>query len=114
MMLAEALNNLIDNAIRYTPAPGHVTVHVIATPFTVRLAVEDSGPGIQPEERERVFDRFYRVLGTRGDGSGLGLAIVREVAQRHQATVTILDAPALGQDRPASGSWIELEFKRDT
>ncbi len=114
MMLAEALNNLIDNAIRYTPAPGHVTVHVIATPFTVRLAVEDSGPGIQPEERERVFDRFYRVLGTRGDGSGLGLAIVREVAQRHQATVTILDAPDVGQDRPASGSWIELEFKRDT
>lgn len=113
MMLAEALNNLIDNAIRYTPGPGHVTVHVIATPTAVKLAVEDTGPGILPEERERVFDRFYRVLGTRGDGSGLGLAIVREIAQRHQATVSILDAPPHKDNRLISGSWIELEFKRD-
>ncbi len=113
MMLAEALNNLIDNAIRYTPGPGQVTVHVIETFNTVKLAVEDTGPGILPEERERVFDRFYRVLGTRGDGSGLGLAIVREIAQRHQATVTILDAPSHKEKRSAAGSWIELEFKKD-
>jgi two-component system sensor histidine kinase TctE len=113
MMLAEALNNLIDNAIRYTPGPGQVTVHVIETPTAIKLAVEDTGPGILPEERERVFDRFYRVLGTRGDGSGLGLAIVREIAQRHHATVTILDAPFHKDDRLTAGSWIELEFTRD-
>ena len=112
LMLAEALNNLIDNALRYTPAPGHVTVHIIPTPATVKLAVEDTGPGIPPDERERVFDRFYRVLGTHGDGSGLGLAIVREVAQRHQARVTILDAPSKDHHPSTNGSWIELEFTR--
>lgn len=112
LMLAEALNNLIDNALRYTPAPGHVTVHLIPTPTTVKLAVEDTGPGIPPDERERVFDRFYRVLGTHGDGSGLGLAIVREVAQRHQARVTILDAPSKDHPPSTNGSWIELEFTR--
>ena len=69
------------------------------------LEVEDSGPGIAPEERERVFDRFYRVLGTLSDGS-LGLAIVREIAQTHQATVVISDhqAPIPTCRAPASAS----------
>ena len=53
--------------------------------------VEDNGPGIPPEERARVFDRFYRVRGTPGDGAGLGLAIVREIAQRYGGAVALLD-----------------------
>ena len=111
-MLAEILNNLIDNALRYTPAPGRVTVIVRETPHYAILAVEDSGPGIAPEERERVFDRFYRVLGTSVDGSGLGLAIVREIATRHRATVQILDANRSAQTGAVSGTRIELRFPR--
>ena len=112
LLLAEILNNLIDNALRYTPAPGRVTVIVRETPHYAILAVEDSGPGIAPEERERVFDRFYRVLGTSVDGSGLGLAIVREIATRHRATVQILDANRSAQTGAVSGTRIELRFPR--
>jgi two-component system sensor histidine kinase TctE len=72
------------------------------------LEVEDSGPGIPPEERERVFDRFYRVLGTGSDGSGLGLAIVREIAQKHQATVVVSDHPNTHSDLP--GTRIRVVF----
>ncbi len=114
LLLAEVLNNLIDNALRYTPAPGRVTVIVSETPDYAILAVEDSGPGIAPEERDRVFDRFYRVLGTRVEGSGLGLAIVKEIATRHGATVQILYAE-LGEQpdsEPGSGTRIELRFPR--
>ena len=112
LLLAEILNNLIDNALRYTPAPGRVTVIVHETPHYAILAVEDSGPGIAPEERERVFDRFYRVLGTRVDGSGLGLAIVREIATRHRATIQILDAEHGAGTGIVSGTRVELRFPR--
>ena len=108
LLLAEVLNNLIDNALRYTPAPGHVTVSVKRHLTQIILAVEDTGPGIAPEERERVFDRFYRVLGTRADGSGLGLAIVREIALRHHASIHVMDA---GNDHvPHTGTRIEIRF----
>jgi two-component system sensor histidine kinase TctE len=83
--LTEMLNNLIDNAIRYTPAGGHITVGVSTTAHDTELYVEDNGPGIPPEHRERVFERFYRILGSGQSGSGLGLAIVAEVAKRHNA-----------------------------
>jgi two-component system sensor histidine kinase TctE len=83
--LFEMLNNLIDNAIRYTPPGGHITVCVNNTERGAELHVEDNGPGIDPQHRERVFERFYRVLGTGQSGSGLGLAIVAEVAKRHRA-----------------------------
>lgn len=92
--IRELVSNLIDNAIRYTPEGGRVTVRVTANPPT--LIVEDDGDGIPPEERQRVFERFYRVLGSRADGSGLGLAIVREIALAHQAIVQ-LDANANGK-----------------
>ena len=108
LLLSEALNNLIDNALRYTPAPGQVTVIVKSESDHVLLAVEDSGPGIAPEERERVFDRFYRVLGTSADGSGLGLAIVQEIAQRHHASIQIMDA--LHVSGSYRGTRIELRF----
>lgn len=108
LLLSEVLNNLIDNALRYTPAPGQVTVFVKNENDYVLLAVEDSGPGIAPEERERVFDRFYRVLGTSTDGSGLGLAIVQEIAQRHQASIQIRDARHGSNNH--HGTRIELRF----
>lgn len=110
LLLGEALNNLIDNAIRYTPAHGQITVSLHENSEHIFLAVEDSGPGIAPEERGRVFDRFYRVLGSGVDGSGLGLAIVREIAQRHQASVVITDTHRKYSDPAATGARIELRF----
>ncbi|GMG88920.1 sensor histidine kinase N-terminal domain-containing protein [Cupriavidus metallidurans] len=93
VMLTEMLNNLVDNAIRYTPPGGHATVRVIADAFEpfAYLDVEDTGPGIPPSERGRVMERFYRVLGTNTEGSGLGLAIVREIVQQHGGEVSIDD-----------------------
>lgn len=82
-MLREMLNNLLDNAVRYTQPGGQVTVRVAPEPPGVVLSVEDNGPGIPETERARVFERFYRVLGTGADGCGLGLAIVREIALSH-------------------------------
>jgi two-component system sensor histidine kinase TctE len=92
-MLREMLSNLIDNAIRYTPAGGRITVRVRpdATTALVHLEVEDTGLGIPAAERARVVERFYRILGREGDGSGLGLAIVREIATMHGGTLTIED-----------------------
>lgn len=100
LLLGELASNLIDNALRYTPRGGTVTVRVHATDTLALLEVEDSGPGIAPDERERVFDRFYRVLGTAAEGSGLGLAIVREIAQRHGADVALGDNPLAPEGGP--------------
>lgn len=110
LLLGEALNNLIDNAIRYTPAPGHITVSLHELSNEIVLAVEDSGPGIAEEERERVFDRFYRVLGSGVDGSGLGLAIVREIAQRHHASVLVTDSQRKKIEPNATGTRVEIRF----
>jgi anti-sigma regulatory factor (Ser/Thr protein kinase) len=71
-LLREMINNLLDNALRYTPAGGSVTARVVAQGDFAVLEIEDSGPGIADEESQRVFDRFYRVDGTDGEGSGLG------------------------------------------
>jgi two-component system sensor histidine kinase TctE len=87
-LLRELLSNLVDNAIRYTPAGGRVTVRVRVEDRVV-LDVEDTGIGIDDAERELVFERFYRVLGTEVEGSGLGLPIVRGIAHLHRASVTL-------------------------
>jgi two-component system, OmpR family, sensor histidine kinase TctE len=87
--LTEMLGNLIDNAIRYTQAGGHITISVVAEQGRVELRVEDNGPGIEQPHRERVFERFYRVLGSGQSGSGLGLAIVAEVVKRHGAEIVL-------------------------
>ncbi|MDH2916053.1 MAG: ATP-binding protein [Gallionella sp.] len=87
--LIEMLNNLIDNAVRYTPNGGHITVGVTAKEKGAELYVEDNGPGIDPQHRERVFERFYRILGSGQSGSGIGLAIVAEVAKRHGAELSL-------------------------
>lgn len=86
--LAELTSNLIENAVIYTQSGGNITVRV-SNGDAVRLMVQDNGPGIPAEEREKVFERFYRVLGTAAPGSGLGLPIVQEIATAHKATVEI-------------------------
>ena len=106
LLLREMLANLLDNAIRYTQPGGRVTVRVVAQGNHTRLSVEDNGPGIAADERERVFERFHRVLGTGAGGCGLGLAIVREIAQSHNAEVR-LAAGAGG-----TGTLISIGFPR--
>jgi len=92
-MLREMLSNLIDNALRYTPQGGAVTVRVSTAGGMAVVEVEDTGPGIPETERGHVFERFYRILGSAAEGSGLGLAIVREIAQQHDATVELTTNP---------------------
>jgi two-component system OmpR family sensor kinase len=98
------LRNLVDNAIKYTPGGGTVDVSVVHENKAVVVTVEDSGPGIPPEERERVFDRFYRVPGSDAAGSGLGLAIIKSIAERHGATLV------LGQSQRLGGLEVTVRF----
>jgi two-component system, OmpR family, sensor histidine kinase TctE len=79
---------LIDNALRYGRPSGRVSVIVEDGPQP-KLAVQDDGPGIPEEERDRIFERFYRMEGSSGDGCGLGLAIVEEIARLHHSSVEI-------------------------
>ena len=94
--------NLIDNAVRYTPAGGSVRVRVRCAFARALLEVIDTGPGIAVDDRNRVFDRFYRRAGTSETGTGLGLAIVKAIAVRHGADVTLEDAPSGGLHAVAS------------
>jgi two-component system OmpR family sensor kinase len=94
--LQALLGNLIDNALRYTPSGGKVDVETYQEGGARLLAVSDTGPGIPAAERERVFDRFYRVPGNRTPGTGLGLAIVKNIADIHGARVELGDAPGGG------------------
>ena len=109
-MLETLLTNLLNNAHKYTPVGGEVLVTVESVGNLARLRVEDSGPGIPVEERERVFDRFYRV--SRGDasdpsGSGLGLAIVRHIVQLHNARIE------LAESRFDTGLAVIIDFPRE-
>jgi signal transduction histidine kinase len=83
------VRNLVDNAIRYTPPAGRVSLQTRIENGQAIVQVDDTGPGIAPEERGRVFDRFYRLPGSDAEGSGLGLAIVREIARVHGAEVSL-------------------------
>ncbi len=93
LLLPELLDNLLDNALHYTPAGGAVTVTTGCTEGVAFLCVEDTGPGIPESERSKVLERFYRIAGTPGDGSGLGLSIVQEVVARHRGVLGI-EVPA--------------------
>jgi two-component system sensor histidine kinase TctE len=95
-MLHELVVNLVDNALRYTQRGGVVTVGIEAAEHAWILTVKDNGPGIPPAERQRVFERFYRVLGTEAEGSGLGLAIALEIAQRSGGTIVLSEASETG------------------
>ncbi|HEX6959897.1 MAG TPA: sensor histidine kinase N-terminal domain-containing protein [Ferrovibrio sp.] len=92
-MIREMLVNLIDNALRYTPPGGAVAVSVERRDQICILRIGDTGPGIPPAERERVFERFYRLPEAAGEGSGLGLAIVREICMTAGGAVRLLDPP---------------------
>ena len=88
-LLDDLLSNLVDNALKYTPAGGSVTVSAGQQSGRPYLAVEDNGPGIPEAERQRVRQRFYRLPNSPGHGSGLGLAIVDEIAQLYGASLVI-------------------------
>ena len=91
-LLHELVVNLVDNALRYTPKGGVVTVAIEAEGAAWLLTVRDNGPSIPAPERERVFERFYRVLGTEAEGSGLGLAIAREIVESSGGAIALADA----------------------
>jgi two-component system OmpR family sensor kinase len=98
------VRNLVDNAIKYTPPGGAVDLEVRRSADRLVLSVDDTGPGIPEQDRQRVLDRFYRVAGTETTGSGLGLAIVKSIAQSHGATLS------LGQSHRLGGLRVEVSF----
>lgn len=101
--LTEITTNLLENAILYSQEGGHILVRV-SNGAQVILSVQDDGPGIPPQERSRVFERFYRILGSEAPGSGLGLAIVKEVAVAHNADVSVGSGPT------GKGTTVSLSF----
>ena len=103
-LLDDLLSNLVDNALKYTPAGGSVTVRAGIEHGRRYLSVEDSGPGIPEAERQRVRQRFYRMPNSPGHGSGLGLAIVDEIARLYGAAVTI------GSGADAKGTRVLVQF----
>lgn len=89
--LCSVVDNLVDNAIRYSPDGARVEVALAGGPAGLTLTVRDNGPGLAAEQRERVFERFYRVPGSPAQGSGLGLAIVKRIAERERAALDFVD-----------------------
>ncbi|MEN9916990.1 MAG: sensory histidine kinase in two-component regulatory system with QseB [Pseudomonadota bacterium] len=100
------IRNLVDNAIRYTPVGGLIKVLIFNKLDSIILQVIDNGPGIPDKLRARVFERFFRVLGTNAQGSGLGLAIVEQIAKLHKGSIS-LDAPEEG-----TGLQVEVRFPK--
>jgi two-component system sensor histidine kinase QseC len=94
--LSVLLRNLVDNALRYTPDGGRVAVSITPAADRCELRVDDSGPGIAPDERARALERFHRGLGHKASGSGLGLSIAQRVVERHGGTLSLLDSPLGG------------------
>jgi signal transduction histidine kinase len=94
--LAIMLRNLLDNAIRYTPEKGRIELTLKQQDEGVVLSLGDSGPGIPEEQRERIFDRFYRLAGQEVSGSGLGLSIVKRIAELHAASLSLGRSPLGG------------------
>jgi signal transduction histidine kinase len=93
--LARALANLLDNAIRHAPDGGHVALTISQQPGSTAITVTDDGPGVPPEERERMTRRFAQLDPThRGGGAGLGLSIVASVAAAHSGRIEITEAPS--------------------
>jgi two-component system sensor histidine kinase QseC len=95
-MMLGLVRNLVDNALRFAPDAGRVRVSARREGADAVIAVEDSGPGVPEESRERIFDRFHRGDDPRGEGSGLGLSIVRRIAELHGGRATAMRSEALG------------------
>lgn len=110
-LLPELIHNLLDNAIRYTPAHGQVTLGLQSTADSITLYVEDNGPGIPRQSHDKVFERFYR-LGSDQPGTGLGLAIVQEVARASQARITLGPALQTTSTPQRPGLRVEVVFPR--
>ena len=103
----QVMMNIVSNSIKYTPDGGHITLSAGRTEDKVWLVVDDDGIGIPPEDRPRIFERFYRVDKARSrqsGGTGLGLSIAKEIVDRHQGSLTILD-------KEGPGLAIRLELK---
>ncbi len=107
--LASLIDNLLDNAIKYSPDQAVVTLRVYATDEQATLIVIDHGPGIPPHLRERVFARFFRAPDQDCQGGGLGLAIVKSVVDQHRGTITLSDTPGVGLT-----ATVTLPLTRDT
>lgn len=106
VMIGEAVENILDNALRYgCPDGGEVNIALTYGPDSVTITVADTGPGIPAEHRNRVFDRFYRLVDDTTGGCGLGLAIVQKVAEAHNGTARIGD--------PQSGAVVEMTLPAD-
>ncbi len=103
-LLRELLSNLVDNALKYNPDGGSVTLRCGVRGASAFLEIEDDGPGVPESERERIVQRFYRLPGASGEGSGLGLAIADEIAQLHQARLV------LGEGAGGAGLRVLLSF----
>ena len=96
VMLLALVRNVLDNALRFAPDDGQVRLSVFRDGERARITVEDSGPGVPPDDRARIFDRFYRGSDGRGPGSGLGLSIAHRVVQLHGGTLAASSSPTLG------------------
>ena len=90
------LRNLLGNAFRYTPDGGRVVISTQREGAEIALTIDDSGPGIPADSRERVFERFYRLGARGGDGVGLGMSIVQSVVVAHHAIIRLLESPLGG------------------
>ena len=104
--IGQAVTNLLDNAIKYTPQGGHVTARLYQRGNEVVIEVADSGIGIEPQDKERIFERFYRVDKARSrelGGTGLGLAIVRHIVMAQHGRIEV-------ESQPGSGSTFRLIF----
>ncbi len=94
--LAQVLMNLVDNALKHTPAGGRVTLEVRVRENWAEVAVQDTGEGIPPEELSRIFERFYQLDQARRGGAGLGLSIAYEIVRAHGGTITVQSQPGKG------------------
>lgn len=107
--ISQVVINVLSNAIKYTPDGGRIVLTAGCTPDRVWLEVADNGIGIPPEDRDRIFERFYRVDKARSresGGTGLGLSIAQEIVRQHQGSLTLVD-------RPGPGTTLRLELKRE-
>jgi len=94
--ICQVVQNLLSNALKFTPVGGRVEVSLVGDRESVSLEVEDTGIGIPPEHLPRIFERFYRVPGAEGGGTGLGLTIVREIIERHRGRIDVVSEQGCG------------------